>query len=224
MPAPTEMALPARGWARPLCLIGMSNIGKSQWAARLRAEAGAEVIDCDRLLAQQLFPEPGAAPDLHRLAAWLGQPGDTCYVQNSALLLAAEREVMLQVLARLPAPGDGRPCVIDTGGSVIHAGVDVLQALQRQTCVIHLQATPAQREQLFARYLAEPKPLLWGDAWQPQPGEPVADARQRCYPLLLAARERAYAALAACSLPADLLSRPEGLDLLLEQVAACQRD
>lgn len=198
----------------------MSNIGKSGWAARVRDACAAEVIDCDQLLASRLFPQQGETPDLRRLATWLGQPGDACYPQNSARLLAAEREVMHQVLARLQARDAGTSCVIDTGGSVIHAGADVLQALRRQTCVIHLQATPAQREQLYARYLAEPKPLIWGDAWQPRPGESVSDARRRCYPLLLEAREQAYANLAELTLPADLLERPEGLGVLLDRVGA----
>ena len=72
----------------------------------------------------------------------------------------------------------------------------MLTALRRQTCILHLQITPDQRAQLFARYLREPKPLIWGDAWQPRPGESVSDARRRCYPLLLEAREQAYADLA----------------------------
>lgn len=203
----------AAGTRLPLCLIGMSNIGKSQWSARLAAEAGYEVIDCDELLAKKLFP--GA--DLRALADWLGQPGEPRYEPRSRQLLAAEREVMLACLVRLRDHAAARPLVVDTGGSVIHAGEDVLAALGRLTRIVYLEATAAQRDQLYARYLAEPKPLIWGDAWQPRPDEPADQARRRCYPLLLARRAACYARLADVTLPADLLSRPGGMATLLEQ-------
>jgi len=208
---------PARA-PRAICLIGMSNIGKSHWAARLADEAGFEVVDCDSLLTRRLFPEATDCADLRALADWLGQPGEPRYEDNSRRLLAAEREVMLAVIARLRADAGTRPLVIDTGGSVIHAGDDVLAALRGLSRVVYLEATPAQRERLYARYLAEPKPLIWGDAWRPAPGEAVDAARRRCYPALLAARAARYAGLAEITLPADLMSRPEGLASLLSRV------
>lgn len=198
---------------RVLCLIGMSNIGKSHWAACLAAEAGYEVIDCDARLTQALQPVVGAAAgsDLRGLAHWLGQPGDDRYEANSRRLLAAEREVMLSLLADLQVRSSEHPLVIDTGGSVIHAGDDVLAALRALSRVIYLEATPVQTQEMFARYLAEPKPLIWGDAWQRRPGESVDEARRRCYPVLLAARAARYAELAELTLP----STPEGLSRLL---------
>ncbi len=200
-----------------LSLIGMSNVGKSQWAARLAQEAGYEVVDCDHLLTQRLFPDPADCPDLRTLADWLGQPGEARYEANSRRLLAAEREVMRAVLADLPPAATARPRVIDTGGSVIHAGADVLADLRRLTRVVYLEASPAQVEMMYARYLAEPKPLIWGESWQPRPGETAALARARCYPLLLAERSARYGELAHLRLPATSLSHPEALRILLEQ-------
>lgn len=200
-----------------LVLIGMSNIGKSHWARRLAQEHGCRHIDCDRLIAQALLPEHSGA-DTRDLAAWLGQPGDAGYAVRSEGLLAAERQVMLDLLADLAAAPSEPGLVIDTSGSVIHVGDDVLATLRARARIVYLEATPAQLELLYARYLAEPKPLIWGDAWQPLPGEPVAEARRRCYPLLLAARAERYAALAHVIVPAASHDHPLALPLLLEKI------
>lgn len=189
--------------AAVISLIGMSNVGKSHWARRLARSAGYEHVDCDRLIAQTLFPDPATCPDLGGLASWLGQPGDDRYTERSRRLLVAEREVMTGVLRRLEAGTGAARVVIDTSGSVIHAGEDVLAALRRLTRVIYLEAPPEQAAALYARYLARPKPLIWGDAWQPQAGETVAAARERCYPALLALRAARYAALAHVTVPAE---------------------
>lgn len=209
--------------AHVICLVGMSNVGKSHWAQRLADEAGYEVMDCDLELARVLFP---GAPDVsaaHELAAWLGQPGDPGYAAASTHLLMVERMVMQTVLARLRgrvAPAL-QPLVIDTGGSVIHAGEDVLDGLRELTRVVYLEAAPERAGAMYARYLRQPKALIWADAWQPLPGEPVMAARERCYPALLASRARRYAGLAHVTLPAALHERPDApLSLLTNTESA----
>lgn len=182
--------------AAVISLIGMSNVGKSHWARRLAREAGYQHIDCDLLIAHALFPDPAERPSLRGMASWLGQPGDVRYAERSLRLLAAEREVMLELMRDLEAEPGGDPRVLDTSGSVIHAGDDVLAALQQHTRVVYLEAPASQLAALYARYLAQPKPLIWGDTWEPRDGESVAAARARCYPALLADRARRYAALA----------------------------
>lgn len=205
--------------ARPLCLVGMSNVGKSRWATRLAREAGHEVIDCDLEIARRLFPGQPDALAGERLAAWLGQPGDPGHEAASVAFLRVERAVMLRVLERLrqrEAAAAYRPLVIDTGGSVVHAGDDVLAGLRALTRVIYLETAPASAEAMYTRYLAHPKALIWADAWQPRPGEAAREARARCYPLLLASRARRYAALAHVSLPAALHAPPDApLELLI---------
>lgn len=209
----------ARDWW-PLTLVGMSNIGKSRWARRLAASAGYQVVDCDALVMQRLLPEAGAAA-LQGLAAWMGQPGDARYPERSARLLAVEHEVMAGLVARLAADDSGRALVIDTGGSVIHAGADVLAGLRRHTRVVHLMAPEAHIGRLYARYLSRPKPLVWADAWQPLPGETVAAARERCYPLLLRLRAARYAELAHVNLSWQAHSRRgAGARWLLDRAAA----
>ncbi len=188
--------------AAVISLIGMSNVGKSHWARRLAREAGYQHIDCDRLIGRALFPDPAARPDLRSMASWLGQPGDARYGERSLLLLAAEREVMRALMQALAAEPRGCPQVLDTSGSVIHAGDDVLAAMRQHTRIVYLEAPVSQRAALYARYLAQPKPLIWGDAWQPQAGEAVVATRARCYPELLAERARRYAALAHVTLTA----------------------
>src|SRR5690606_10661713 len=57
--------------------------------------------------------------------------------------------------------------------------------------------TPEARQSaMLRRYLGEPKPVVWGDAFAPAPGERPEDALSRCYGALLAWRDARYAALA----------------------------
>lgn len=189
--------------AKVISLIGMSNVGKSYLARRLAREAGYEHVDCDRLIAQRLFAQAPGTAGVEDLALWLGQPGDARYDERSQRLLAVEREVMQELLRGLETGAGSHRQVIDTSGSVIHAGADVLAALRRQTRVIYLEATPAQSAVLYARYLARPKPLVWAEAWQPQAGETAVATRERCYPALLAMRAARYAGLAHVTVPSD---------------------
>jgi hypothetical protein len=46
---------------------------------------------------------------------------------------------------------------------------------------------------LIARYLSDPKPVLWGDQFDKRPGESTQDAIARCYPQLIAHRKKNYA-------------------------------
>jgi hypothetical protein len=49
-----------------------------------------------------------------------------------------------------------------------------------------------KRKLLIARYLSDPKPVLWGDQFVQRPGESAKEAVARCYPQLIAHRKKLY--------------------------------
>jgi len=90
--------------------------------------------------------------------------------------------------------------VLDTTGSVIYSGNNLLMRLRRQMTIVHLAASAEEQQLLIERYLNDPKPVLWRGAFQPKSGEKPRETVARCYPALIAARRQSYEALAHCTL------------------------
>ena len=183
-------------------LIGMSNIGKSHWATRIAADTGCDHIHCDALIEEKLRPElaQNGYEGLHGMARWMGLPAAPQHKQHSAMYVAFEREVMREILDRLRNPPE-EAAIIDTTGSVIYTGDDILAELAATTKVIYFEASEAHTETLFKHYIANPKPTIWGDLYAPLPGESERETLKRCYPLLLRERARRYRALAHVTIP-----------------------
>jgi shikimate kinase len=192
-----------------LALIGMSGAGKTFWTKRL-AESGRASISCDDRIEQRLAPRlaGGGFAGINGVAAWMGWPDSATYAGREADYLAAEihtLDVILTVLEKNPL----QELVLDTTGSVIYAGNNLLMRLRRQMTVVYLAASESEQQLLIERYLSDPKPVLWRGAFLPRPGEAPRETVARCYPTLIAARRRSYEALAHCTLPvAELRDTP----------------
>jgi len=202
-----------------ITLIGMSNIGKSHWAKKLAAEGGFERIDCDGLVEQKLKAELSKAghSGIEGMAKWLGQPFDPQYPETSQIYTDRERAVMEDVIAKL---GDkARPLVIDTTGSVIYTGDDILERLRNLTKVVYFEASRDHVAHLFAKYATDPKPLIWNGAYAPRAGEAAEDALKRCYPELLEGRARRYAKIAHVTIPFDDHKKAADIAVLLRPSA-----
>jgi len=201
-----------------LCLIGMSGVGKSFWAKRL-AERGWARHDCDGAngarLGSLVTPAPGEEP-VHALGRWMGMPWTDGYAEREARYLALEEEVTREALDAASA-GDH---VIDATGSVIYLS-DSLRARIRAECrVVYLRTPDERRDAMLARYLQEPKPVVWAGAFDAR-GQAPEDALPRCYAELLALRDRRYAALAHVTLDgAELEANDPGVDGFLAR-AGC---
>ena len=102
--------------------------------------------------------------------------------------------------------------VLDTTGSVIYTGNNLLMRLRRQTTIVYLAASAEEQRLLTERYLHDPKPVLWRGAFQPKAGEKPRETVARCYPALIAARRQSYEALAHCTLEVAAL-RDASLDV-----------
>lgn len=180
-----------------LCLVGMSGIGKSFWAKRLVDARAFVRHDCDGAigahLAELVTPGPGEEP-VHALGRWMGMPWSEGYAAREARYLALEEQVTREALDSSLAT-DG-PHVIDTTGSVVYLPSPLLDRLRASCRVVYLRTPEATRDAMLARYLAEPKPVVWGASWKAREGERPEEALPRCYAELLAFRDRRYAAMA----------------------------
>ena len=184
-----------------LALIGMSGTGKTFWSKRL-AKAGRPAFCCDDRIEQRLQSRlgTGGLAGINGVAAWMGWPDSPTYAQREAEYLAEEIAVLGEVLTDLEHH-PSRELVLDTTGSVIYAGNNLLLRLRRQMTIVHLAATPQEQQLLVERYLNDPKPVLWRGAFLPKKGETPRDTVARCYPTLIMARRQSYEALAHCSVP-----------------------
>jgi hypothetical protein len=177
----------------------MSGSGKSYWAERL-FRRGFRRFCLDTLIAQKLsaglMREDGS---LMTLGEWMGFPFQDGYQGREDLYLSAERELMAEVLDWI----DGNACgssdenaVVDTTGSVIYVGENLLKRLSSLTTVINFTVPAVVREAMLRQYISNPRPVLWRGFFSIEPGESIEDALFRSYHALLDSREVAYHELA----------------------------
>jgi shikimate kinase len=188
-----------------LALVGMSGTGKTFWAKKLAA-GGYPSISCDERIEQRLASRlaAGGHAGINGVAAWMGWPDSATYTQREADYLAEEIHTLNEVLTQLEKQ-PASSLVLDTTGSVIYAGNNLLLRLRRQMTIVYLAASAEEQQLLIERYLNDPKPVLWRGAFQPKPKESPRQTVARCYPMLIAARRQSYEALAHCTLPVAAL-------------------
>ena len=191
-----------------LALIGMSGVGKTFWAKKL-ASAGWPSISCDDLIENKLSQQlaAGGHAGINGVAAWMGWPDSSTYVEREAQYLAQETAALDEVLTQLEK-NTGKSMVLDTTGSLIYTGNNLLMRLRKRMTIVHLAASAQEQQLLIERYLSDPKPVLWRGAFQPRSGEAPRQTVARCYPALIGARRQSYQALAHCTLEVAALRDP----------------
>jgi len=191
-----------------LALVGMSGAGKSFWTRKLAAE-GWTAISCDDRIEEKLASRlaAGGYSGINGVAAWMGWPDSPKYAEREAQYLEEEIHVLGEVLTGLERESE-KPLVLDTTGSVIYTGNNLLLRLRRRMTVVHLAASAEEQQLLIERYQSDPKPVLWRGAFQPKKNEAPRETVARCYPTLMAARRQSYEALAHCTLQVAELRDP----------------
>ena len=181
-----------RGRVLKLSLIGMSGAGKSYWAQTL-AGAGFRVISIDDRIEAKLATDlaAGGYRGIGGVAAWMGWPDHPAYRDREKQYLEFEVASMTEALDEIQT-SESEGTVLDTTGSVAYTGEEICRRMQSLTTVVYLEATPTEEDLLIARYLSDPKPVLWGDQFVPLPGETARETVARCYPQLIAHRKQMY--------------------------------
>ena len=182
-----------------VAFIGMSGTGKTFWSKRL-AQTGRPAFCCDDRIEQRLRDRlrTGGYAGISGVASWMGWPDSPTYAQREAEYLAEEIATLDEVLTELKR-NPARELILDTTGSVIYTGNNLLLRLRRQMTIVYLAASASEEQLLIERYLSDPKPVLWRGAFQPKKGETPRETVARCYPTLIAARRQSYEALAHCT-------------------------
>lgn len=177
-----------------LSLIGMSGSGKSHWSMKL-AELGFKRFCCDEMIARNLSAELTRADGtVLNLGEWMGFPYQPDYKEREATYLANEIEVLDEILAYLADSGrdPSERVVVDTTGSVIYTGKQVLGRMCSLTTVVHFSTPLEVQERMLEVYLARPRPILWREVFRKKADEAHGAALARCYPILLSSRESLY--------------------------------
>lgn len=192
-----------------ISLIGMSGSGKSHWATRL-AEDGFKCFCCDELIAQKLAPEL-LRPDgtFLDLGEWMGFPYEPRYKECESRYLDCEKEVLTEIIDYLEVSQDSHNLniVVDTTGSVIYTGEEIINRLRRNTTMVYLSVPTDMRERMLKAYMSKPRPVLWRDVFTKRENETNERALMRSYSMLLSQRERLYESYSDCRI--DYYSRRE---------------
>jgi shikimate kinase len=177
-----------------LSLIAMSGSGKTYWARQL-AGIGFKCFSCDEMIASKLSDELVQADgSIMSMGKWMGLPYRQGYTERESKYLANEKQVLEEIFETI----ENNYCdpesnmVIDTTGSVIYTGEEILNKLRKHTTVIHMETPPRIQNQMYRAYLARPRPVLWQGKFSKKPNEKNKEALARCYAELLTYRERLY--------------------------------
>ena len=177
-----------------LSLIGMPGSGKSYWSRKL-AEHGFTRFCCDDMIEAKLAPELTKSDGtMMKVAEWMGFPYEPHYQKCESQYLAYEAEVLTEILDYLENRENNpeEKTVVDTTGSVIYIGEEILGRLQQYTTIVYLATPPEVQEQLLNAYISNPHPMLWRGAFSNQLNETNEEAIARCYPRLFFTRKRLY--------------------------------
>jgi len=182
-----------------ISLIGMSGSGKSYWAEKL-ARRGFKRFCFDALITDRLSNELRRENNRSlTLGEWMGFPFQDGYLEKEKLYLFHEKQLMAEILdwiAENGCAGPDKNIVLDTTGSVIYTGDDLLDRLRSLTTIVYFAVPAVIREAMLRQYLSNPRPVLWRGLFRIDPGETVDEALVRSYNALLDSREALYRALA----------------------------
>jgi shikimate kinase len=210
-----------------LSLIGMAGSGKSHWSHKL-ARQGFTRFCCDDIIADKLALEL-KRPDGKTMSVseWMGFPYEPYYPERESRYLAYEIEVMREILEYLEHPNNigEQNIVIDSTGSVIYTGHEILIDLKRLSTVVHLETPPEAQGQLLKEYISKPHPMLWQNTFNKKPNESKKQALIRCYPRLFSSRQQLYERYAEVTLDYFALRNNDfGINDFLRDVEAKSKE
>ena len=184
-----------------ISLIGMSNTGKTHWSKKLH-DLGFKHINCDDLIEKKLSPilKKFKYSGIEDVSHWMGQPYDDRYVANQQKYLSIEKEIMKDIFIQIKNKKP-RNTVIDTTGSVVHTGKNMRVKLMRYSLIVYIRANQNMKEKMFNQYIKKPKPVVFGNIFNPKQNETARQTLKRCYRKLLNLRSVLYSQYADVIIP-----------------------
>jgi len=188
-------------------LIGISNIGKTYWSKKLH-EISFRHINCDNLIEEKLSPilKKLKYSGIEDVSCWMGQPYDDRYATNQQKYLSIEKEIMKSIFAQIKNK-KSQNTVIDTTGSVVHTGKNICAKLRQYSLIVYLEANQNMKEKMFNQYIKKPKPVVFGDIFDPKQNETATQTLQRCYRKLLNLRSVLYSQYADVIIPIESIKK-----------------
>ena len=193
-----------------LSLIGMSGAGKSYWAKRMQSQGYRSII-CDNLIAEQLGPLISSSEkSTLGLAAWMGKPDQPGYKEAQAKYLELETKVVTQICDELEQSSESDDkVIIDTTGSLIYLEPQLIKRIKTLSFLVYLRLDENSSQSHYQIFVDDPKPVIWGKHYFPEPGENPEASLRRCYPELLSFRDQEYHRIADCTLEYSFHHAPE---------------
>ena len=203
-----------------LALIGMSGAGKSYWSSKLRTQ-GFHSFCCDDLIEKKLT-EVLQLPNGKKLsmAEWMGHPYEPHYIHAEQRYLEFEMEMMESICSFLREDEyQNKSVVVDTTGSLIYTGKNLIGCLREMTTVVYLKTPLGSSKVMYETFLRNPKPILWQGRFNKQPKESNQEALMRCFRDLMRSRQREYERNADVVIDFEILhKRGFGVKGFLERV------
>ncbi len=193
-----------------ISLIGLSGCGKSTWAQRLAQERGFKRFCCDDMIEERLHNELFSAGinGIRGVAFWMGQPYEHFFPDRQSTYLTREAGVIAEIVQTLALnQSEEQDIVIDTTGSFVYLDPALCLSLKKHSTLVYLQVPEGDVSQMFRQYLADPKPVVWKDSFNMQPGESNIQALSRCYPELIESRIKLYQSYADVVVPVAFADR-----------------
>jgi len=187
-----------------IAFVGMSNIGKSYNAKKLRRELGFSLYDVDAEIQKALGYD-----DMDQIAKWMGYPDSPGYSDREAEYLALEEK-----LTSAAPLNTGNNTALDTTGSVIYLSENTLKWLQEHFFVVTIDVTDDDIAEMQETFFTHPKPVVWNGLYSKMPGESNEDALRRCYPQLLQDRMEKYRTLGDIVIPRMKIRDKEATEVL----------
>lgn len=190
---PEEFDVHLKNGTLRLSLVGMSNAGKSYRSKLLHQELGFRWYNID----EQIYKALGFG-DIQEISSWLGYPYAQGYLEREKKYLDLENAFTKQAALEQGTEN----LVFDTTGSVIQLEPETLEALQKNSLMVHLDVGEDSLALMMERFKKELKPVAWSGFFNMREGEEPEEALSRCYEELLHTRLKKYRELAHLNIPA----------------------
>jgi len=191
-----------------IILLGMSGIGKSYHARKLKRFHGYKLFSIDDMIAKAL-----GEGDVHDVANYLGVPYEERYAKNSTMYLSLEEKFTREALDYASKHASEK-IVIDTTGSVVHLSNEILVRIKSFKNSIFLDIKRERIDEMIDLYLRDPKPVIWGAYATEFKEKSLYKATvSNFYPKLLYSRRRKYMSYSRKSISFEM-HKKKGFDLI----------